>query len=413
MVVTVVGLGFVGLTAAVGFATMGHQTHGVEIDDMRRNMIARGTVPFYEPGLNEHLSVVLNQSLFIHKSLSDCVKNSDCILYCVSTPVAEDGSASLNSLFAAITDTLPWIEKSKRPTLAIKSTIPPGTVRNCIEPLIRASGYQAGQDVDLVCNPEFLREGSAWEDFMNPDRVVIGADTLYSFERFSELYSSLNVPMRFVNPTTAEFIKYLSNALLSTMISFSNEMAEAAFQIGDIAIGEAFHILHQDRRWTQNIMSSYVYPGCGFGGYCLPKDTQAMQVAGKAMGADMSLLSAVLSINNRMPEMICERIMKGTHSGCTIGILGLAFKPFTDDVRDTSAAKLIRCLQKRGVSQILCYDPIAEKAFQRSYPDLQVEYPGSLHEMMKRCDKLAITTAWPEFRSILQDEKVYDFRYMR
>lgn len=413
MVITVIGMGFVGLTAAVGFAAKGHQVYGIEKNDARRNQLEKGELPFFEPGMREHLARTLNRNLSMRKEQRGAVEHSDCIFYCVGTPVGENGSADLSFLCGAIEETLSLLPKNSKTTLVVKSTVPPGTLRDRVWPLVCRRGMKPGEDVELANNPEFLREGSCWEDFMNADRLVIGAFTDRGYDRVAEVYEGFPSPIERVNPTTAEFIKYLSNTMLATMISFSNEMANAADRIRDVEIGRAFQILHKDRRWEQNLMSSYVYPGCGYGGSCLPKDTQAMWHAGTQAGARMPILKAAIRTNQEMPEMICDRLLDGSAPKETIGILGLAFKPFTDDVRDTPAAGIIASLKRRGITSVMAYDPLAEAKFLANYPELSVICPGNLDAMVKNCDRLAILTAWPEFEALSGLDHVWDFRYMR
>lgn len=412
MVITVIGMGFVGLTAAVGFAAKGHRVYGIEKDDTRRARIERGELPFFEPGMQEHLVQVLNKNLFMKKEQKGAVEQSDCVFYCVGTPIGENGSADLAFLAAAIKETLSLLPKESGTTLVVKSTVPPGTLRDWVWPLVCECGFVPGEDVELANNPEFLREGKCWDDFINADRLVIGAFTDRGYKQVEGVYENFKAPIERVKPTTAEFIKYLSNTMLATMISYSNEMANAAAKIRDIEIGRAFQILHKDRRWEQNQMSSYVYPGCGYGGYCLPKDTQAMWYAATQAGAQMPILQAAIKTNQDMAETICDRLLSGSNSGETIGILGLAFKPFTDDVRDTPAARIIACLRKRGVKSVLAYDPLAEKEFLSHYPELDVCCPGNLDEVVKKSDRMAIVTAWPEFAEFCDYDNVWDFRYM-
>ncbi|MGN1417982.1 MAG: UDP-glucose dehydrogenase family protein [Acutalibacteraceae bacterium] len=412
MVLTVVGLGFVGLTAAVGFAVKGHTVYAIEKNDERRNKIESGKLPFFEPEIQENLLRTLNKNLFLQSGQKGAAEQSDCVFYCVGTPVGENASADLTHLLEAVQETLFLLPKDAKTTLVVKSTVPPGTLRDRIYPVVCEHGFTPGKDVELANNPEFLREGKCWEDFIRADRIVIGAFTDRGYAQAARVYRDFSAPVERVNPTTAEFIKYLSNTLLATMISYSNEMANAADKIHDVEIGRAFHILHKDRRWEQNVMSSYVYPGCGYGGYCLPKDTQAMCYAAAQADADMPILRAVIKTNEKMPETICDRLLEGSDEKITVGILGLSFKPFTDDVRDTPAAKIIRTLQTRGIKSIMAYDPLAQEEFFKHYPDLKVTYADSVDEMMKNCDRLAIVTAWPEFEPYCQSEKVWDFRYM-
>lgn len=413
MVITVIGMGFVGLTAAVGFAAKGHQVYGVEKNDVRRNRIENGEIPFFEPKMQEYLVQTLNRNLHIQKEQKGVVERSDCVFYCVGTPVGENGCADLSFLNAAIEETLSLLPNNSGTTLVVKSTVPPGTLRDRVWPLVCQCGLIPGKDVELANNPEFLREGRCWEDFINADRLVIGAFTDRGYTQVASVYENFSAPIERVNPTTAEFIKYLSNTMLATMISYSNEMANAADRIQGIEIGRAFQVLHKDRRWEQNLMSSYVYPGCGYGGYCLPKDTQAMWFAGTQAGAQMPILKATIQTNQEMPEIICDRLLNRSIPGETIGILGLAFKPFTDDVRDTPAASIIACLKRRGVTSIMAYDPLAEAEFLAHYPELEVTCPGSLEVIIQSCDRLAIVTAWPEFEAFSGRDNVWDFRYMQ
>lgn len=413
MVITVIGMGFVGMTAAVGFAAKGHQVYGVEKNDARRNCIENGELPFFEPKMKEYLVQTLNRNLHIQKEQKGAVEHSECVFYCVGTPIGENGGADFSFLNAAIKETLSLLTDSSGITLVVKSTVPPGTLRDRIWPLVCQYGLVPGKDVELANNPEFLREGRCWDDFINADRLVIGAFTNRGYAQVARVYENFTAPVERVNPTTAEFIKYLSNTMLATMISYSNEMANAADRIQGIEIGRAFRILHKDRRWEKNLMSAYVYPGCGYGGYCLPKDTQAMCFAGMQAGAQMPILKATIQTNQEMPEIICERLLKESIQGETIGILGLAFKPFTDDVRDTPAASIIACMRRRGVTSIIAYDPLAEEAFLESYPELEVTCPGSLEAVIESCDRMAIVTAWPEFEALSCRDNVWDFRYMQ
>ncbi len=418
MKITVIGLGFVGLTTALGLSYHRHTVYGIEQNDDRRNRIASGEIPFFEPGLKETLDTCLGKNFFLYKDQSEVIKNTDAVFYCVGTPIGNNGCADLSYLTGAVSDTLSLyakvdVNKRKVPlTLIVKSTVPPSTMRDVIVPLVKKYGFTCGEEIELADNPEFLREGKCWEDFIHPDRLVLGAYTDRGHKILDNIYSGFTAPRMYVNPTTAEFIKYLSNTLLATMISYSNEMANAAYDIGDIDISKAFQILHMDRRWENNSMSSYVYPGCGYGGYCLPKDTMAMYYAGTDFGTLMPILDSVIKTNENMPKNISDRLAKGMGPDNMIGILGLAFKPFTDDVRDTPAMKVIRELINQGVSKIIVYDPLAMDEFKKAYPMLDIIYASSAEEVIALSERVAVVTAWPEFAAYKSNGKVMDFRYM-
>ena len=197
-------------------------------------------------------------------------------------------------------------------------------------------------NLGVANNPEFLREGHCWDDFIGADRIVLGCNDECSKEMLIRLYEPMNIPIFPVSHSTGEFIKYLSNTLLATLISYSNEMAEVADTIGGIDIADAFHILHMDKRWNECNMTSYVYPGCGYDGYCLPKDTCALLAQAQAKGCEAKILKEVIDTNDHRPVTIARQIAKGLSTDQTIGILGLSFKPLSDDVRDTGAYKIIK-----------------------------------------------------------------------
>ncbi len=411
MVITVAGLGFVGLTTALGLAAKGHMVYGTEPDEARRETIRNNQLPFFEPYMKEQLEALQGNHFFVEEHQEHAAK-SDAVFYCVGTPFSPDGSADLTYLFAALSETLEAVRGKNRPVLIVKSTVPPGTMKNRVVPFVKDRGFEPGRDLDLANNPEFLREGKCWEDFTRADRIVAGTDSERAFTVIRGIYRDFDAPVHRVTPTTGEFIKYLSNTMLATMISYANEMAETAWIIGDIEIGRAFHILHEDQRWASGTMADYVYPGCGYGGYCLPKDTQAMLYAGTAAGAEMPVLKAVIDTNRTLTEKICGRITKDLPEDAVIGILGLAFKPETDDVRDSSAARIIAKLQEAGRYRICAADPLAAEEFAAAYPQLDVEYLDSPEEVIGRSDRVFLATAWEQYRPFAKLDKVIDGRYM-
>ena len=418
MTITVFGLGFVGLTTSLGFAEYGHTVYGVEINDERLATIKDGKLPFLEPGLDEALVRHLGKRFHPIgiNDLAEAVKQSDCVYYCVGTPYGKDGQADLTYLFSAIDQTLSVRPADKYQVLVVKSTIPPSTTSHKIIPYLEGKGLNVGQDIGVANNPEFLREGHCWDDFIKADRIVLGVSDERSAEVLRKVYATVQEPIHCVSLNTSEFIKYLSNTLLATLISYSNEMSLVADTIGGIDVAEAFRILHEDKRWGGATMASYVYPGCGYGGYCLPKDTNALYAVANTAGFDAQILKNVININDQMPTQIAKKVSRvvGTDKQRSIGILGLSFKPGSDDVRDTPSAKIIRELRLLGYTNITGYDPVAKKEFERYYSDLAISYANSYDELIRQADVLVITTAWPEFANVKQltQKPVVDCRYM-
>ncbi len=414
MIVTVFGLGFVGLTTSLGLAHLGHTVYGIEADSRRLETLRTGILPFYEPHLDEELNIQRKQGRFIlDGSIEQAVKNSEIIFYCVGTPYGEDGAADLTALFEAVAQTLEAIHDDSFRVLVTKSTIPPSTTERCVLPFVKEH-LSHRTNLCVANNPEFLREGYCWKDFMEADRIVIGCTDETGRRKLTELYKPLKKPIYCVSPSTGEFVKYLSNTLLATLISYSNEMAQAAEIIGGIQIAQAFRILHMDKRWKNGEMASYAYPGCGYGGYCLPKDTCAFRAQARKFGFEPAVLNAVIETNEHRSEKIAKWIVRDLDKAKSIGIAGLAFKPDSDDVRDSPARRIIEQLQGMGFRRILVYDPIAMRQFQQSAPDLDVIYCESLEELCSRSERIAITTAWPEFALLMQwtGGQVVDCRYM-
>jgi len=416
MNIAVIGLGFVGLTTALGLCEKGHIIYGYDLDAEKVDSLKDRIVPFFEPHLEDALNNHLNKKFYIVDSLADAVKESSVIFYCVGTPSMDDGSADLKYLKNAITKTINSIKKSSYKTLVIKSTVPPLTTQNKILPMIESLGMEIGRDVGLANNPEFLREGYSWEDFLNPDRIVLGIADEKSNDILENVYKPFNAPIHKTSLNTGEFIKYLSNTMLSTMISFANEMSMIAYTMGDIDIASAFRILHQDNRWfgSPANMSSYVYPGCGFGGYCLPKDTKAICSLSNSKGYSASLLNSVLEVNKRIKPFLINHLVSNLPNDEYIGILGLSFKPGSDDVRESPAKDFIELLIQRGYNRIIAYDPLASDLFSKTY-SLPIQYAKSIKNVIDKTKNIVILTAWPEFKTITESESelnLFDFRYM-
>lgn len=415
MVITVFGLGFVGLTTALGFSEIGHTVYGVEVNQKRFDTISGGKLPFLEPGMDEALTRHLGKDFIPCTDLSEAISESDCVYYCVGTPYGADGQADLTYLYKAVEQTLDEIHDEKFRVLVTKSTIPPSTTSTKVIPFIESKGFKVGDKLGVANNPEFLREGYCWDDFMHADRIVLGVSDERSEEKLRKIYENMDVPVFCVSLNTGEFIKYLSNTLLATLISYSNEMSVIADTIGGIDVANAFKILHMDKRWGGCNMTSYVYPGCGYGGYCLPKDTNALYAVAKTAGFDAQILKNVIATNDNMPGFIADRIIKAANNDTStrIGILGLSFKPESDDTRDAPSAKIIRELNSRGYKNIIGYDPVAMPEFQEYYK-LDYTCADSYADCVEGADILVIATAWKEFKNVreITDKPVVDCRYM-
>jgi UDPglucose 6-dehydrogenase len=413
--IAVIGLGFVGLTTALGFADKQFRVRGYDVSDPIRQSLLAKKVRFHEPHLAEQLAQHLGKSFQVASSLPEAVADADVIFFCVGTPSGPAGEADVSFLRQAVSATLKSLPAERQPTLVVKSTVPPGTTQRKIYPLFKRAGRVVGTNIGLANNPEFLREGFAWEDFTQPDRVVIGANDPFSFEPVARLYKPFETTVCQVSLSTAEFIKSSSNALLATMISFANEASMIADQVGDIDVKKAFQVLHLDRRWSGQParMTSYVFPGCGFGGYCLPKDTAALLHTAKTAGVPADLLSGVLSVNHQIQQHFVRKIVKATTRRSRIGILGLSFKPDSDDVRDTPAARIVEMLLKAGRRQVTAYDPMAMPVYHEKF-NHPVAYAESVEDLVAHSDVLVVLTAWKEFKekkALYAGKPVFDGRY--
>lgn len=413
--VTVVGLGFVGLTTALGFAEYGHKVYGIEASEARMNTIQSGKLPFLEPGLDEALARHLGKNFLPTADWESAIADSECIYYCVGTPYGEDGQADLTYLYGALEQTLAAVHDDKFRVLVTKSTIPPSTTEKRIIPFLEERGVRVPEQLGVANNPEFLREGHCWEDFTHADRIVLGVSDSRSEEVLRRIYARETAPVFCVSLNTGEFIKYLSNTSLACLISYANEMSMAADAIGGIDVTSAFRILHMDKRWQTGGIRSYFYPGCGYGGYCLPKDTNAFYARARDNGFDGQILRNVIHLNEDMPRVTARRIIRaaGEDKDAAIGILGLSFNPGSDDVRDTPSAKIIRALNEAGYRNILAYDPVAMEEFQTRYR-LDCRCTDTYEELVEGAQTLAIATAWPMFADVRErtDKPVVDCRYM-
>ncbi|MEI7024442.1 UDP-glucose dehydrogenase family protein [Paenibacillus sp. y28] len=415
--IAIIGLGFVGLTTGLGLAhRIGAAVYGYEADGLKREQLKEKRVPFHEPHLQDYLGRYLDRRFFLCDSLAEAVHQARYIFLCVGTPAGPEGEVDLTDLCEAVRQCTAELDRQTARIVVIKSTVPPSTTTEVIKPMLEAAGLTPGETVGLASNPEFLREGAAWSDFIQPDRIVIGAADTMSGPLLQQLYEPFGVPVHVVSAQTAEFVKYLSNSMLASFISFANEMAMLAGHIGDVDTAKAFRLVHEDKRWSGEParMTDYLFPGCGFGGYCLPKDNRALLHTASAKGYEASLLREVLSVNAKVKRHIVAQISRAAAADAAIGVLGLAFKPGSDDVRGTVSRDIIELLLEQGYSRITAYDPIASGAFRTAYP-LPIAYAESLEELVENSGVVVILTAWPEFREkqeLYKGKPVIDGRYV-
>ena len=394
MDIAVIGTGYVGLVTGAGLADFGNAVICCDIDERKIDALNRGAIPIYEPGLDKIVARnVSDGRLRFTTDLADAIRSSRAIFIAVGTPPKPDGSADLR-----------YVEEVARtiaghmngPKLVItKSTVPIGTGR-MIETILAQA--PAGHKGSVVSNPEFLREGSAIEDFMKPDRVVIGASDAESVELMKEIYAplhSLEIPFVVTNVESSELIKYAANGFLAVKISFINEIAVLCERLGadvqDVARG-----IGLDSR----IGPKFLQAGPGFGGSCFPKDTSAMADIARRYDYDFQIIEAVLRVNAAIKERMVGKVadaLDGEVRGKTIGILGLAFKPETDDMRDSPTIPLIRGLQRQG-AVIRAYDPQAIENSRTMFEN--VTFCRDAYETAEGCDALVIATEWNEFRAL-------------
>ena len=400
MNITVIGSGYVGLVSGTCFAEMGNKVTCVDIDPAKIEKLNNGIVPIFEPGLDALiLNNLKNKNLFFTTQLEAALQNSEIAFIAVGTPMGDDGSADLQYVLAVAKSIGQLMQK--RLIVVDKSTVPVGTSDE-VKAIIQKELGLRGVDIefDVVSNPEFLKEGAAIDDFMKPDRVVVGADSEYAFKKMKELYSSFfRSHDRFITMDlrSAEITKYAANAMLATKISFINEIANICEKVGadanQVRIG-----IGSDQR----IGYSFIYPGLGYGGSCFTKDLKALTKTSKENGYTAQLITAVEQVNDTQKLVIARKIVKrfgDDLSGFTFGIWGLAFKPGTDDMREAPAIYVIKELVKRG-AQIKAYDPKAiEEAKEHYLKGVQnITYADSKYDVLKDSNALVLITEWKEFR---------------
>jgi UDPglucose 6-dehydrogenase len=404
-------MGYVGLCTAVAFASRGYTIFASETDMEKVDMINRGVPPFYEPGISEMLVEALKCGRFkCTSSTKTAVLNTDITFITVGTPSKPDGSIDLRYIEDSAKEIGSALSnKDSYHLVVIKSTVIPGTTENMVKPILeRSSGRKCGVDFGLCANPEFLREGSALHDIFNPDRIVIGeydkksGDVLEALYR--EFYAEKMPPVIRTAPVNAELIKYASNAFLATKISFINTIANICERIPKADVTEVAKGVGLDRR----IGPFFLNAGLGYGGSCLPKDLRALIQHSRSLGYEPKLLEAVESTNKNQPQRaleLCKKLL-GELRNKRVAILGLAFKPNTDDMREAPSIIIIRQLLKEG-AKVVAYDPAAIPNAKAIFKE-EIEYASSALECLRGADCCILVTEWEEFKKLKPEDFIHN-----
>lgn len=397
MNIAIVGTGYVGLVSGTCFAEMGVNVTCVDINEEKINKLRNGEIPIYEPGLEE--MVLRNHRegrLNFTTDLTTCLDDVEIVFSAVGTPPDEDGSADLSYVLEVARTVGKNINKYV--LLVTKSTVPVGTARK-VKAAIQEELDKRGVSVpfDVASNPEFLKEGAAIKDFMSPDRVVVGVESEKARELMSRLYRPFllnNFRVIFTDIPSAEMIKYAANSMLATRISFMNDIANLCE-----LVGADVNMVRKGIGSDSRIGSKFLYPGCGYGGSCFPKDVKALIKTAEKNGYEMGVLKAVEAVNERQKTILFHKLQKyygGNLAGKTVALWGLAFKPETDDMREATALVIIKLLKEAGC-KIKVYDPVAMDECRRRVGDA-VEYAVDMYDAALNADALMLLTEWKPFR---------------
>ncbi|NGY61765.1 UDP-glucose/GDP-mannose dehydrogenase family protein [Lentzea sp. NEAU-D13] len=384
--VAVVGAGYVGLTSAACLASLGHHVVCADIDEKKVEQLRKAEVQIFEPGLTELVGegIAAGRLEFV-VGVRNAVPDAEVVFLCVPTPMGEGGAADLRAVEAAVAEMKDLL--APETVVVNKSTVPVGTAKRVLELLDR-------DDVFVASNPEFLREGSAVKDFMHPDRIVVGSDAQNAAERVSALYARLGAPTVLMDAASAELVKYSANCFLAMKLSYVNAMAELCERLGaDIAN------VTEGMGFDQRIGQSFLQPGPGWGGSCLPKDTHALLQIAEAAGHEFELLQATINTNEKQSRLIISKIAQavGGLRGKKLGLLGLAFKAGTNDLRDSPALKIAKMLKAEG-AELVAYDPAIPAEVEGVTDDVTVV--DDVQHAAKDANALVVLTEWPQFRSL-------------
>ena len=398
MNISIIGAGYVGLVTGACFAEFGMDVLCMDIDEGKVDKLSKGVLPVYEPDLSGILVENISGRLRFTSSIKEAVFFSDIIFIAVNTPTKDDGASDLSRVFSVGKDIAHHMQEYK--LIVNKSTVPVFTgralkevVNNCLEQQNKHISF------DIVSNPEFLQEGSAVKNFINPDRIVIGYESERALQLMKRIYSiqiARGIPLVLTNIETAELIKYASNAFLATKISFINEMANICERCGADVVTVA-HAMGLDDRIGQKFLQA----GPGFGGSCFPKDTKALMGIGKKIKYTPRIIGSVIRVNNRQRKLAClkiKRLMKSLDNR-VVAVLGISFKPDTDDIRESPSIEIIKYLLNNKAI-VKAYDPQAMENAKELHPDLNVQYCYDMYSACEGSDCVVLSTEWEEFRDM-------------
>lgn len=398
MNIAIVGTGYVGLVSGSCFSEMGINVTCIDVNEEKINKLKKGIIPIYEPGLEELVQKnMMDGRLHFETSLEKCIDAYEVVFIAVGTPPGEDGSADLQYVLNVARSFGKLIKKYT--LLVTKSTVPIGTsekVRSAVQQELDKRGQQI--PFDVASNPEFLKEGSAIKDFMSPDRVVVGVSSQPAKELMERIYRPFqlnNYRVIIMDILSAEMTKYAANAMLATRISFMNEMARLC-ELTGANVDKVRAGIASDSR----IGNKFLYPGCGYGGSCFPKDVKALVKTGQEHGYTMQIIQAVEDVNQEQKKIVFEKLSKafgGDLKGKTVAMWGLAFKPETDDMREAPSVVVVDLLLKAGAS-VRVFDPIAIEQAKLHYLEDRVYYASNIYDAVHGADAIALVTEWKQFR---------------
>lgn len=412
MKISIVGTGYVGLVSGVCLASKGHDVTCIDVIQDKVDRINSGVPPIFEEGLEPLMKELVGTKLKATTDFREAVMASELSLIAVGTPF--DGERIDLKYIRAVAKQIGEVLKDKESyhVVIVKSTVVPGTTEDVVLPILEeASGKKAGVDFGVGMNPEFLKEGEAIKDFMEPDRIVLGGIDDRTIDKLAELYASFSDTDKIrTKPRTAEMIKYTANSLLATLISFSNEIGNLCALLDGVDVTEVMHGVHLDKRFSPLMPDgsrvspsslTYLAAGCGFGGSCFPKDVKALIRYGQDLGNPMSVLDSVIKVNldqpNRMMELLSKHFPDLT--GLKVAVLGLAFKPGTDDIRESASIAVVRMLLAAG-AEVTAFDPIAQEETEKTLGQDAINYAATLDECIDDVSAILIMTSWPEFKDI-------------
>jgi len=400
MKIAIIGTGYVGLCTGVGFASKGNNVVCVDIEEEKVNKINSGVPPIYELDLEDMLKdSIKSKNLRATTKSQEAVSASELILICVGTPSDEKGRIDLRYVNQAAQDIGTALKDCDYKVVAVKSTVIPETVESVVIPILEEySGKKAGDGFGVCMNPEFLREGSALKDVLHPDRTVIGEFDKRSGDVLERLYKNFNAPILRTKIKVAELIKYANNGFLATKISYSNEIGNICKRLG-VDVYDVMKGVGMDHRFSPHFFSA----GAGWGGSCFPKDVAALIEKAKELNYEPKLLEEVVAINKRQKVRMVEHLEKrvGDVKDKKISVLGLSFKPNTDDIREASSLDIIKSLVEKGAN-VFAYDPQAMELMKREFP--HINYTENVAESLKDADACLIVTEWDEFKKLKNED---------